>query len=129
MSQQPVFFGVMPDQFGCFAALLHFPQTKWKREKWTVEASMSAFRANKARHNRPDKLKMATSGNASLQGVRRGEGGGDTCQCFWEISGQSSLLQLERKIEEERSRKARDGMCAWIINSLELYMDDEPAAE
>lgn len=43
---------------------------------------MSAFRANKARHNRPDKLKMATSGNASLQGVRRGEGGGRHLSMF-----------------------------------------------
>lgn len=66
--------GEMLYQFHCFPALLHLPQTKWKGEKWTVVASMSEFRPNKAWQNRLDKLKMATLGKEhySLHGGRWG---------------------------------------------------------
>lgn len=106
-------------QFHCFAALLHLPQTKWKGEKWTVVASMNAFRLNKAWQNRPDKLKIATLGRSTI--LCRG----GYLARFWIISQQPGVLLLERKGDEERERKEGKVRCAWIINSPELYMGDK----
>lgn len=115
-------WGEMLYQFHCFSVLLHLPQTEWKGEKWTVVASINAFRPNKARQNQPDKLKMATLGKEhySLQGR-----GIPVTVLNYFTSVRFASAGEERRRQKGRKRREGKERCAWIINSPELYMGDK----
>lgn len=96
--------GEMLYQFHCFPALLRLPQTKWKGEKWTVVASMNAFRPNKAWQNRLDKLIMATLEKEHYS-LKRGQEGIPVMFLNYFTAIWFALAGEERRWEEEREEK------------------------